>query len=130
MSITDHPLVLLGPRHAYGLDRDTGRLRWTYAAPRGQFVRLFVFEGRALLFGSRAVHCIDTGTGLAIGVVEIDIPPQTILQDRDRIFFGGEHGMMCMTLDGQILWRNNDALQPGEHPSLGLPGNVVQHDRR
>jgi outer membrane protein assembly factor BamB len=100
------PLLLFAD-NVTALDRQTGRQLWTYALG-GDAVRRFAIEGERLFCfdGGANLHCLRLSDGQLLGRVKIATitTAENMMIDGERLFVVGDSRVVCLTLEGAILW--------------------------
>lgn len=100
------PLLLFAD-NVTALDRETGRQLWTYS-PGDDAVRRFATEGDRLFCfdGGATLHCLLISTGQLLGRVKFETmaAAENMMVDGGRLYVVGSNRVVCLTLEGRILW--------------------------
>jgi len=124
------PLVVSFNGRIFGLDRDTGAIRWERELePGAQAIRFQVVEDR--IYTATSVHalCLDYQSGEEIwSVARRHYGTGMILVQGDRMFVATNGEVECISTDGELVWDNGFSGKGYGAIALGLPGVAVQED--
>jgi outer membrane protein assembly factor BamB len=129
---TERSILVLGIHGVLiGLDRTNGTQRWEVRLGEYGVVEIAIRRGVVYASAGRQLHRIVYLTGEVLGVtdtpIEIGTRP-TISIDRDSIFLATGGEIVCLDLDGRVLWHNRLKGRGYGTIALGFPGNVRQGD--
>jgi outer membrane protein assembly factor BamB len=125
----DRSLLLVGhDRKIIALQRDTGKVAWTFKDPRAYdyFVDFAIAYGRVFIPVGAAIVCLVYATGAVIGTTELPSSVVRLMMDDDRLFAIGSRHVFAIDLDGRVLWQAENKLDVAiSQPTMGFPGNVI-----
>jgi outer membrane protein assembly factor BamB len=125
------PLVVAFNGRVFGVERDTGEIRWEHALAKrlGQPNRIAITHDRVYAASTNEVCCLDYQTGEEHWRVErLRKGIHALVVHGDRIFIASTGEVECLSLAGDYLWAN-DFKGKGYGPlAMGVPGDVMQAD--
>lgn len=109
------------------VDRRTGAQRWTHDL-EGTARKIAILDDRVfVLDASGAVSCIDVGTGVLVGKVELDLDtPNALIADGETLYVTGDSVLVALDRSGNVLWRTSVPVNGSTSKAgLAVPGLVV-----
>lgn len=133
-------LVCYFASKAFGLDRDTGEMRWkTYveAFAPAEKVAVAVAGDAVILCSTTKLVVLDHATGELRRVVDrVDAAASAaqlhVLVDGTRVFVSGDGAVACYASNGELLWQQPFRDDGNGVVSMALPGagdRVVVRER-
>ena len=91
---------------------------------------LAIHNNRVYVATRDKIICLDYATGAVVGQVPLATTtrrPAFLIED-DRIYYTGSDRVICLSLDGHLLWQTPHGIPLTHGPAMGIPGNVRQGD--
>jgi outer membrane protein assembly factor BamB len=134
LSPEEFPLVYLNDACVYAIERETGRLMWSYDAQVRIVRMLLAYDCVYVLDMDCVVHCVR-GKGELLGKVRAGSPEAqgaALLADEGYVFVATTEGVVALSPDGKKKWTftSPTPATPTVLPGLALPDQVIQPDFR
>jgi outer membrane protein assembly factor BamB len=127
----DRSILVIGlSGRVFGIDRQTGVLRWNVELMSGGEISIAVDYGVVIASSlGPAIHCLDYLTGARRWSAQTTATGRaSLLIEPDQIVCVKDGYVDCFSPAGQPIWRQPLQGQGTGRAAVGYPGNVVQAD--
>jgi outer membrane protein assembly factor BamB len=89
-------------------------------------LEIAIVNGRVYVGLRDRIVCLDYKSGAVIGQVPLPeaVRRPCFLIDGEHMYIVATETMICMSLDGRLVWQSPHGLSLMDGPALALPGNI------